>query len=542
MKTNLKADVLAGFVVFLVAVPLCLGIALASGAPLFSGLIAGIIGGIVVGVISKSPLSVSGPAAGLTAISLSGIAKLGSFDLFILAIVLSGVIQLVLAALKAGSIAYYFPSNVIKGMLTGIGIIIILKQIPHLIGYDKDVEGDEAFLQTDGQNTFSELTNMLNYIEPGAAIIGIVCLITIFIWDKYKPIKLVPGALLAVILGVILNAAFMAFSLDVLVVNKSHLVNLPILSDTSDFANIIKFPDFGAITNKEVWIVALTLGIVASLETLLTIEATDKLDNKKRVTPTNRELLAQGIGNITSGLLGGLPITSVIVRSSANINSGAQTKLSTIIHGIFLLIGALFFATQLNAIPLASLAAILIATGWKLANPAVFKDMFAKTKYQYLPFIMTVVAVVFTDLLTGVMAGLAISIAFILIGNIKNSYYYKENTEKDRKVLTIMLAEEVSFLNKASIRMTLDKIPNGHTVIIDATHTDYIDHDVLEIIKEFQNIIAPEKNITLLLNGFKKEYPIADNLERAQVPIPHEIEKNYTKATFQRSKSGGVVL
>ena len=520
IKSTFKSDSLSGFVVFLVAVPLCLGIALASGAPLFSGLISGIVGGMVVGIISKSPLSVSGPAAGLTAICLAGITKLGSFELFLLATILGGGVQLILAALKAGGIAYYFPSNVIKGMLTGIGIIIILKQLPHLIGYDRDTEGDDAFFQADGENTFSAISHMFSMIQPGAAIVGIVSLIILFWWDKYKPIKILPGALLAVLTGLLLNTLFTISGNNQLIIESSHLVNLPVFSSIAGLTDVLTFPDFSGITNKEVWIIAFTLGIVASLESLLTIEATDKLDPLKRNTPTNRELLAQGIGNITSGFLGGLPITSVIVRSSANLNSGAKSKLSTIIHGVLLLIGGLFFAKYLNQIPLAALAAILIATGWKLANPKIFKDLFSKSKYQYIPFIFTVIAVVFTNLLTGVLAGLAVSITFILIGNLKNSYYFKEHAEQPDKVVSITLAEEVSFLNKAAIRTMLANIAPDKKVIIDATNTEYIDYDVLEIIKEFQSDIAPSKNISVVLIGFKEYYSI-DQTEYVASPDPN---------------------
>lgn len=534
IKSNLKTDILSGFVVFLIAVPLCLGIALASGAPLFAGMISGIVGGLVIGSLSKSPLSVSGPAAGLTAICLAGITSLGSFELFLMATVLAGGIQLLLSVLKAGSIAYYFPSNVIKGMLTGIGIIIILKQIPHLVGYDKDTEGDLAFFQADGENSFSSIFSMLSNIHPGAAIIGIACLIVIFAWDKLKParLKLIPGALIAVVLGVILNQVYIATAQAHLVVMDSHMVNLPVFESTAGLISQLSFPDWTGIFNKEVWIVAFTLGIVASLETLLTIEATDKIDPLKRVTPTNRELLAQGTGNIISGLIGGLPLTSVIVRSTANLNAGAQSKLSTIIHGLILLLGVLFFANQLNNIPLASLAAILIATGYKLANPALFKGMFSKSKYQWLPFVITVVAIVLTNLLTGVMIGLAFSILSILIGNIKHSYFFKSEEYQDGKLITILLAEEVSFLNKAAIRLTLDKLPPNSKVLIDASHATYIDHDVVEIIKEFQTNIVKSKNISLILKGFTDHYNIQNNDHIFYSEIPDPLKKLEAKKEF----------
>lgn len=521
LKNNLKSDLLSGFVVFLVALPLCLGIALASGAPLFSGLIAGIVGGLVIGSISKSPLSVSGPAAGLTAICLSGISSLGSFELFLLATVLAGGIQLLLALLRAGSIAYYFPSNVIKGMLTGIGIIIILKQLPYLLGYN----------QADGSQTSSSFV-LFDFIHPGAAFIGLISLAIIMAWDKFKPVKLVPGALIAVVSAVLINQIFILTGAGSLVADGGFLVSLPIFDDFGSLASQLSFPDFRGITNKEVWILALTLGIVASLESLLTIEATDRLDPNKRVTPTNRELLAQGVGNITSGLIGGLPLTTVIVRSSANINAGAKSKLSSIVHGFFLLLGALFFARYLNHIPLAALAAILVATGYKLSHPTVIKKMFEKSKYQWLPFTVTVAAVVLTDLLTGVMIGMAFSILAILIGNIKHAYFFKADEHKSGKLITLVLAEEVSFLNKAAIRLTLGKIPKGSRVVIDASHSTYIDHDVLEIIREFQHDTAPSKGISLILKGFKDEYEIKNNDHVFIGEIPEPLKKLEVKKEF----------
>lgn len=521
IKTNLKSDLLSGFVVFLVALPLCLGIALASGAPLFSGLIAGIVGGLVIGSISKSPLSVSGPAAGLTAICLSGISSLGSFELFLLATMLAGGIQLLLALIRAGSIAYYFPSNVIKGMLTGIGVIIILKQLPYLLGYNQG-----------GVGQTSSASSLLDYIHPGAALIGLISLAIIVAWDKFKPVKLVPGALVAVVTAILINQVFILTGAGSMIAGGGFLVNLPVFDDLNSLAGQISFPDFSGITNKEVWIVALTIGIVASLESLLTIEATDRLDPDKRVTPTNRELLAQGMGNITSGLIGGLPLTSVIVRSSANINSGAKSKMSTIFHGFLLLTGALFFARYLNHIPLAALAAVLVATGFKLSHPTIFKNMFSKSKYQWLPFIVTVAAVVLTDLLNGVLIGMAFSILSILIGNIKHAYYFKADEYKSGKLITLVLAEEVSFLNKAAIRLTLAKIPSGSRVVIDASHSTYIDHDVLEIIREFQHDTAPSKNISLILKGFKEEYEIKNNDHVYIGEIPEPLKKLEVKKEF----------
>lgn len=505
-----KSDLLAGLVVFFVAVPLCLGIALASGVPLFSGIISGIVGGIIIGFLSKSNVSVSGPAAGLVAIVISGIASIGSLPGFFLAVVLAGVLQLVLGAVKAGGIAYYFPSNVIKGMLAAIGIIIIMKQIPHFIGYDSDYEGDFTFWEKDGGNTIENFLQSFSFLNVGVTIAGILSLLTMIFWDKYKPqsLKVIPGAILAVIIGLVTNALFSSINLESLIIKPEHLVQLPVVTDFESFSNLFMFPDFSQITNSAVWSVALTIGLVASIETLLTIEATDKIDPLRRVTPTNRELFAQGTGNIISGFLGGLPITSVIVRSSANINSGGKTKTSTIFHGILLLIGGIFLAKYLNYIPLTSLAAILLVTGYKLANPTLFKDVFKKSPFQYLPFIVTVIAIVFTDLLTGIFIGIIVSIFAILMGNLKNTSFITKEYYKDGNYLKIELSQEVSFLNKATIRLILDRLKENSKVIIDASNSFYIDADVVEIINEFKEIKSKEKNIEVILKGFKQSYGI----------------------------------
>lgn len=516
---NLKYDLPASIVVFLVAVPLCLGIALASGAPLYSGMIAGIVGGLVIGILSKSNLSVSGPAAGLTAIVLAGITQLGAFDIFLVSVVIAGAIQVLLGFLKAGSVAYYFPGNVIKGLLTAIGIIIILKQVPHAVGYDKNAEGDFAFFQTDGDNTFSAIINSINYIHPGAVLIAVVSLLILIFWPKIKQVKLIPAPLVAVVAGIGLNEFFKASGNSILSVRNEQLVNLPVASDMQSFFSQFIFPDFSAITNKEVWIMGITLAIVASIESLLTIEATDKLDPLKRVTPVNRELKAQGTGNIISGLLGGLPMTSVIVRSTANINAGGRTKMSTILHGALLLLCTAFIPGLLNKIPLATLAAVLILTGYKLCKVSVFKEMFAKGKYQWVPFASTVAAIVFTDLLIGVGVGLAVSVVFILRGNLKSPYFFHREEYHEGDLIRIELAQEVSFLNKASIRLTLEAIPENSTVVIDASKTVYIDYDVLEIIREFEQVIAPERDIKLVLTGFKEEYNIS-NTEHTLIEHP----------------------
>lgn len=505
--SNLKGDLPAGLVVFLIAVPLCLGIALASGAPLFSGMIAGIVGGLVIGSMSGSNLSVSGPAAGLTAIVLSAITKLGAFDTFLLAVVLAGVIQLILGFVKAGTVANYFPSNVITGMLTAIGVIIILKQIPHAFGYDANSEGDFAFIQVDGDNTFTAIISTLNHIHPGAILITAISIAILLYWNKIPKVGIIPAPLVAVLGGVLINSAFLAMG-SKLGLEQSHLVTLPVAESFNDFLGQFTTPNFGMLGNKEVWIVAATIAIVASIETLLNLEATDKLDPLKRYSPPNRELRAQGIGNIISGLIGGIPVTSVIVRSSANINAGGRTKVSAVFHGALLLICAALIPGLLNKIPLATLAAVLLVTGYKLCKPTVFKQMFAKGKYQWIPFVVTVLTIVFTDLLIGVGVGLAVSILFIMWGNMKSPYFFRKEKYRTGDLINLELSQEVSFLNKANILLTLDNLPENSTVVIDASKTLYIDQDVLDIIREFAQIKAPQKKIKVVLKGFKEAYKI----------------------------------
>lgn len=511
---NLKYDLPAGIVVFLIAVPLCLGIALASGAPLFSGMIAGIVGGLVIGLVSGSHTSVSGPAAGLTAVVLVSIQQLGSFPLFLYAVVLAGLIQLALGFARAGSIANFFPSSVINGMLTGIGIIIILKQIPHALGYDKDAEGDFAFWEASGSNTFTTLWNSITeFIHPGATVITIIALFILLAWEKPAVKKLagpVPGALVAVIVSVLINELFKMLG-GSWPIQTEHLVSIPVAENLNGFFQQFMFPDFSQWNNPAVYKVAFTIAAVASIETLLCIEAVDKIDPFKRSSNPNRELKAQGIGNLVSGLIGGLPVTSVIVRSSANLNAGARTKMAAIIHGLLLFVCVLLIPAVLNLIPLAALAAILLVTGYKLAKISIFKAMWASGKYQWWPFIITVLAVVFTDLLTGVGIGLAASIFAILKGNMKNSYFFHEEEYHDGDLIRIKLSQEVSFLNKGSIKQTLEHLPENSKVVIDAAGTAYIDHDVLEIIKEFGAVKAPAKNIQVLLNGFHERYDIGDS-------------------------------
>jgi len=506
--STLRQDIPAGLVVFLVALPLCLGISLAStkvegvaGLPnLFSGIIAGIIGGVIVGSISGSRIGVSGPAAGLIMIVSTAIVSIGSFEGFLVAVVLAGIIQLISGFLGAGIIGNYFPSSVIKGMLAAIGLTLILKEIPHFVGYDKDFLGDEAFFQINNQNTFSDLLNMLNYVDPGVIIVSVCSLLILILFErpfikKYSIFKFVPGALIAVLFGTLLNEIFKAFVPDLYITSK-HLVSLPVPENISEIKTLFTFPDFSFLTNSKIYIIAFTIAIVGSLESLLSVEATDKLDPEKHHTPTNRELKAQGIGNIVSGLIGGLPITQVIVRSSANINSGGKSKVSTIFHGILLFVTVIFIPHLLNLIPLATLAAILLLVGYKLSKITLYKYMYSQGMEQFLPFIFTILGVLFTDLLRGIGIGMAVAIFFILKKNFKNDYT-KKLVKNDKHSIVIMLAEEVSFLNKGSIQKTLHQVPRDSTVTIDGSHCKDIDHDVLEAIQEYTEHLAKEKNITI---------------------------------------------
>jgi MFS superfamily sulfate permease-like transporter len=501
---NLKYDFPSGLVVYLVALPLCLGVALASTGRsdlLFSGIIAGVVGGIIVGFASGSALGVSGPAAGLVVIVLNALDTLGSFEAFLLAVVIAGLLQVIAGLLKAGIIGYYFPSAVIKGMLAAIGITLVLKEIPHAFGYDANFMGDEAFIQSDGQNTFSELFNMIKYCSIGAIIISAVSLGLLIMFDKpfmkkIQLFKFLPGALFVVIIGTVINILFGQFAPEWLLAGE-HLVQLPVASSAGEFFSFFKSPDFSAFQRVEVYTIAITIAIVASLESLLSVEATDKLDPYKRDTPTNRELIAQGIGNMTSGLLGGLPVTQVIVRSSANIESGARSKMATVIHGMILLVSAIFIPKYLNYIPLSCLAAILLMVGYKLSKFSLYMGMYKLGKDQFIPFFVTVVAILSTDLLKGISIGMVVAIYFILRKNYKHSYHYIKEKHQDGEVITLQLSEEVTFLNKGSIGLTLDHLPDNSTVIIDGSKSVHIDYDVLEIIQDFKEHRAPMRNITV---------------------------------------------
>ena len=503
MFKHFKKDFPASIVVFFVALPLCLGIALASGAPLFAGLIAGMVGGIVVGSISGSSLGVSGPAAGLAVIVLGAIASLGSFENFLLAVVLAGVIQIIFGFANAGIVAYYFPSSVIKGMLAGIGITIIIQQIPYVFGYDK-VGAMEAGIKG---GVFSSFGSVFSFITPGALIVTLISLIILLLWEKVlgpknKIFQLVPGPVVAVLLGVfyqllITDAAFG--------IPGNQLVAVPVPEDAASFIRQFSFPNFSMLGNSEIWIVAATLAVVASLETLLSVEAVDKLDPRKRVTPTNRELFAQGAGNVVSGLIGGLPVTQVIVRSSANVQSGGRSKLSAILHGFFILISIMLIPALLNMIPLAVLAAVLLLVGYKLAKPSLFRNMVQLGKSQFLPFIITVLGVVFLDLLMGIGLGLLVGVSVILLNSYKNSHFlHIEDVEGKHTLYKMTLAEEISFLNKGAILKELHALPDNSTLQLDVRKTRTLDYDVLEILDEFA-IKAKNRNINIKLISQKGE-------------------------------------
>ena len=512
---NFKYDLPSAVVVFLVALPLCLGIALASGAPLFSGLIAGIVGGLIVAPLSGSPLGVSGPAAGLAVIVYGAIEELGAYPTFLAAVVVAGITQMILGALRAGVIGYYFPSSVIKGMLSGIGIIIFLKQIPHAVGYDADPEGDLSFIQQDGHNTFSELKWMLEALNPTATLIAALGLAILILWERPFMKKLsfttiIQGPLVTVVMGILI--AMNTTTIEGWILTSDHMVAIPVTEGLSGFMGQFTTPDMTAFANPAIYTIGITMAVVASLETLLCVEATDKLDPFKRVTPTNKELWAQGFGNVVSGFIGGLPITQVIVRSSANIQSGGRTKASAFIHGALLLICAYAIPKVLNMIPLAALAAILLIVGWKLAKPALFIAMWKKGQSEFIPFTVTVVGIVLTDLLTGIALGLVVAILYILWDNFKLPYKFDIKNYKAGEPIRIEFSESVSFLNKASIQRTLSTLPDGASVVLDARNSLRIHPDVVEIVEEFQ-VNAATRDISVECLGFNatvSETPVED--------------------------------
>jgi carbonic anhydrase len=515
--TGLVRDLTAGAVVFLVALPLCLGIALASGVPqqsLFSGLLAGIVGGLVVGVLSGSHTSVSGPAAGLTAVVAAQISLLGSFQAFLLAVLIGGLIQVGLGIARAGFIAAFFPSSVIKGLLAAIGVILILKQIPHLLGHDTDYEGEMAFQQPDQETTFTELVALLADLHMGAAAIGLLSLAFLILWARIPAWKksIVPAPLVVVVLGVVLGQLFERLG-EPWKIQSSHLVQVPVADSLQGFLRFLQMPDFSQWTNPAIYVAGVTIAIVASLETLLNLQAVDKLDPQQRVSPVNRELLAQGVGNVVCGLIGGLPVTSVIVRSSVNVHAGSQTKLSAIFHGFLLLMCVMLLPTYINLIPLSSLAAILLVTGVKLVSPGLIRQMWRGGRYQFIPFATTLVAIVLTDLLIGILIGLAVSISFILNSNLRRPLRRLDEKHLSGHVLHIELANQVSFLNRAALERALREAPRGGHVLIDASNTDYIDPDLLDLIRDFKEQIAPAHGVQVSLRGFRAKYQLQDEIQ-----------------------------
>jgi carbonic anhydrase/SulP family sulfate permease len=514
--SNLAKDLPAGLVVFLVAVPLCLGISLASNAPLAAGIIAGIVGGLVVGALSGSSTSVTGPAAGLTAVVATQIAELGSFQIFLVAVVIAGVLQIIFGILRGGFLSSFFPSSVVKGLLAAIGIIIILKQLPHLVGYDADPIGETDFCQTDQKNTFTELSAAFQMFLPGAAMIGLLSLGLLVVWGKVSWLQKcpVPGPLAAVLFGTGTNLLLIQMGHPWAIVS-THLVQVPVAEGASGFLQLFCFPDFSALAKPAVYGAAVTLAVIASLETLLTIEAVDKIDPQQRKSPANRELLAQGVGNMVSGFVGGLPMTSVIVRSSANLNAGAQTKISAIFHGVLLLGFVAFFPFWLNQIPLCALAAILIVTGYKLASPKIIGQMWKEGKYQFLPFAITVIAIVFTNLLSGILIGLGVSLLFILYSNFRRPIHQVLEKHLSGNVMRIELPPQVSFLNRAAMQKSLYEISAGGSILVDARNTDYIDPDILDLLADFKNVTAKAHGVEFKTVGLKEKYSRFDE----QVPF-----------------------
>jgi carbonic anhydrase len=512
--TTLTKDLIAGLVVFLVALPLCLGVALASNTPLFSGLLAGIVGGIVVGLFSRSHTSVSGSSAGLSAIVASQILTLGSFEAFLLAVVIGGLIQIGLGLAQAGSLSSFFPSGVIKGLLAAIGIILILKQIPHVLGHDTDPEGEMSFSQPNQQNTLSEFVAMLSDLHLGAAIIGLSSIALLVLWNRIPSLKKssIPAPLAVVLFGVGLSRLFQHLG-EPWAIGVSHLVQVPIATTTKEFFGFLQHPDFSQWLNPAVYTAGITIAIAASLETLLSLEAADKLDPKHRNSPPSRELVAQGIGNVIVGLIGGIPVSSAVVRSSVNINAGSETKLSTIVHGLLLLLSVMILPAWLNFIPLSCLAAILLATGVKLASPALMRQMWNEGRYQFVPFALTVVSIVLTDLLIGIGIGLAVSVAFILRSNLKRSQRCIVEKHLGGDVLHVELANQMSFLNRAALDKIFSSIPRGGHILLDAHQTVYIDPDILSMISEFKDISAPIRGVKVSLRGFRDRYNLRNETQ-----------------------------
>ncbi|MCU4177098.1 SulP family inorganic anion transporter [Carboxylicivirga sp. N1Y90] len=507
-----KSDLPAGLVVYLVALPLCLGIALASGAPLFSGIITGIIGGIVVGFLSDSKLSVSGPAAGLTVIVFAAIATLGSFEAFLVSVFISGIIQLVLGYARAGIIGHFFPVSVITGMLTAIGLSIILKQIPHAFGIDLNDIDTASFVDKYGENSITQLFLIDDFILLGATIISVLSMGILFLWDtqfiKKNPVtKLIPGPLVVVILGIVLNEFFKS-NMSALALSSAHLVELPELNGFASFIGELRFPDFSQLSNPDVYVVAGTIAVVGSLESLLSLDASDKLDPNKRISSPNKELKAQGWGNMLAGLIGGLPLTAVIVRSSANIGAGGKGKLSAVFHGVLLLVSVLFLAPWLNYIPLAALAAVLIHVGLKLNKVSIYKNAIKSGADQYIPFFSTIIVILFTDLLKGILFGIVIGFIFVLRSNFRSAIIFS----KVKNNYMIQITNNLYFFHKAQLRRMLQRVPKDSDILIDGTSVSFIDHDILLTLKDFcatserNNInVTIKRSETAAISLFKTE-------------------------------------
>lgn len=513
-----KNDAIAGMVVFLVAVPLSIGVAVGSGVSPFSGLIGAIVGGIVVGLISKSHTSVSGPDAGLSAIIIATISQLGAFEAFLLAVVIAGGIQILMGILRLGLIANYFPSSVIRGLLASIGILFILKWIPHLIGYDKEKKNDFSFFDHFDVNILENISTTLSNFHAGACLIGGLSLITIIAWGRIKFLKNlpIPVALVVIILSTLTNY-FDSLFLPSLYLKADHLVNVPVAKSFTHFFTFFTYPDFTKINTTDVWTAGISIALIASLATLLNVEAVDKLDKHSRNTPQSRELIAQGIGNISAGLLGGIPINAAVIRGSLNISSGAETKKATIIHGVLILAFATLLPMILNLIPLSTLAAVLIMSGYKLANPKFLIESYKKGFDQFLPFIVTIIAILATNLLLGIVIGLGLGIIYVLRNDIRSALQITNEKQYNENVARIILPQVASFINKAKMRQLLNAVPANSKIIIDASYTKYIDGDIVEVIRNFKTIMAPEKKIGLSLIGFKNKYSLNDETKHANV-------------------------
>ncbi len=513
-RTTLARDLSAGLVVFFVALPLSLGVALASNAPLFSGLLTGIVGGVLVGLLSGSQTAISGPAAGLTAVVAAQLLVLGSFPAFLLALAIAGIIQIALGLARVGFFSAFFPSSVIKGLLTAIGLILILKQIPHLVGHDPDPEGEMAFLQPDSSNTLLELLQTVRDIHPGAALIGLLSVALLLVWDRWKFLRnaVIPGPLLVVLLGVGVSLLLSRLGAP-WAIEASHRVQVPLAESVAGYLQALQHPDFSQWRNPAIYVAAVTIAAVASLETLLNLEAIENLDPERRDAPANRELLAQGVGNLTLGLIGGLPVCLVIARSSVNIQVGARTKLATITQGTLILVSVVLLPTLLNQIPLSCLAAILFITGFKLARVSTFRAMWGAGPNQFVPFITTVLAIVFTDLLTGILIGLSVSLSFIIRSSIRRPIRRIVEKHLGGEVVRIELGNQVSFLNRAALARNLDAIPRGGQLLLDAQSTDYIDPDVLDLIRDFKEQTGPIRGVEVSLIGFRRKYHLEDQTQ-----------------------------